>query len=98
DSSVTGVQTCALPIFLGAAPVLRQQPGSALGQLVDARRMLAMLADVVDDRPVEPLQPDQAFPAEQFRHVVGRGRRVRIPDDKQRSEERRVGKAGKYWG
>src|SRR5207237_5029426 len=96
DSSVTGVQTCALPIY---AARLRRQRGVALDVIGSAERRAEIGRRVVEAVDVRPHQADVVLLADlddlglQLRRAgFGKARG-------DRSEERRVGKeGGARWG
>src|SRR3989454_1009351 len=78
DYKVTGVQTCALPIFGSGAR-------AATRQMRPAWRCRGRHREVADDARVEA--PEAAS-----RGVGGEGCQRRVPTRVERSEERRVGK------
>src|SRR5699024_11824325 len=84
DRNVTGVQTCALPIYRHIADLTEraQRDGDAAGE-VRGQLLTALIADGADDDMVGIVVRRQFGPA--------------WPDE--RSEERRVGKEGSTrWG
>src|SRR5690606_40086874 len=84
DFHVTGVQTCALPIF-------RLSPRPAEGTLVEMEARPASRRRGADVCATRPRQALLVLFRLYFRGL-GTGR------ERRRSEERRVGKEGRSWG
>src|SRR5262249_59454484 len=93
DWSVTGVQTCALPISIWFLPLLGSILYLALGVNRIRRRAISLGVHKVVPRPI----PEHlgAAPASGVEHLESLARVVgRVVEQPLRSEERRVGKEG----
>src|SRR5207245_8549290 len=88
DATVTGVQTCALPISLTYFDLARQYGGGSLAQALGTVAARTLLIAFSSDWLYPPSASNEV---EQALRALGK------PAEFHRSEERRVGKGGESW-
>src|SRR5207249_7100371 len=91
DRNVTGVQTCALPIYLVERTPARQPSLPDLRRTLDRRHVMA--ADIERERVLDRLREQLHILERVIRPRMGRD--IVIQQCVKRSEDRRVGKEGR---
>src|SRR5207253_4355130 len=93
DGHVTGVQTCALPIFDADSELL--QPFLGAADPGDGKSVVELVGeDPSDDRSLRDVFGRRPDGGRNLRELSPGGRAAL---DRGRSEERRVGKEGRVW-
>src|SRR5690606_40886035 len=94
DFHVTGVQTCALPIWISAPLALTLSANSLLVQKCSSAEVAVTKAWLLP-RNVPLCSPGSHWSSSRRRTTTAKGRPKPLRDLERRSEERRVGKEGR---